>query len=103
MKSKPGTLKVVFFLKRFCTNFLQLINEFLLNNFCFYCSNDARDLKGRKVDNYFLMIEQVLPEPPPPAPVVVLQDSGQVALVLQEASRKGSSVKAEAILAHSRP
>ena len=38
-----------------------------------------------------------------PAPVVVLQDSGQVALVLQEASRKGSSVKAEAILARSRP
>ena len=53
--------------------------------------------------NYFLMIGRVLPGPPPPAPVVVLQDSGQVALVLQEASRKGSSVKAEAILARSRP
>ena len=53
--------------------------------------------------NSFLMIGRALPVPPPLAPVVVLLDSGQVALVLQEASRKGSSVKAEAILARSRP
>ena len=54
MKSKPRTLKVVFFLKRFCTNFLQLINEFLLNNFCFYCSNDARNLKVERCMIIFL-------------------------------------------------
>ena len=54
MKSKPRTLKVVFFLKWFCANFLQLINEFLLNNFCFYCSNDARNLKVERCITLFL-------------------------------------------------
>ena len=54
MKSKPRTLKVVFFLKWFCANFLQLINEFLLDNFCFYCSNDARNLKVERCITLFL-------------------------------------------------
>ena len=54
MKSKPRTLKVVFFLKWFCANFLQLMNEFLLDNFCFYCSNDARNLKVERCITLFL-------------------------------------------------